>query len=67
MGLKENANLAILLLGLGAAFVLAAALLFRIWRFYLDNTKNKAMHLSRIRGNTTTNPQHGNLEAGEAA
>lgn len=67
MGLKENESLAILLLGLGAVFVLAAALLFRIWRFYLNNTKNKAIHLSRIRGNTTTTPQPGALEAGEAA
>lgn len=67
MGLKENQNIAILLLGLGAVFVLAAALLFRTWRFYIENTKNKAMHLRQIRGNTTTTPQDGNLEAGQAA
>lgn len=67
MGLKGNESLAVILIGLGAVFVLAAALLFRIWRFYIDNTKNKAMHLSRIRGNTTTTPQRGDLEAGEAA
>lgn len=66
MGLKENESIAIILLGLGAVLVLAAGLLYKIWRFYLDNTKNKAMHLRRIRRNTTTTPQPGDLEAGEA-
>lgn len=66
MGLKGNDSLVILLLGLGAVFLLAAAVLFRIWRFYIDNTKNKEMHLRRMRGSTTTTPQHADLEAGEA-
>lgn len=67
MGLKGNARLAILLLGLGLVMVIVAVLWFRIWRFYIDNTKNKAMHLSRIRGNTTTTPQRADPEAGQAA
>lgn len=71
MGLEGNSSLAIILIGLGAVIVIAAAVLFRIWRFYLDNTKNKATHLRRIqrqRNTTTTpNPQHGDLEAGEEA
>lgn len=65
--LKENKIISILLLGLKVLFVLAAILLSRIWRFYIDNTKNKVMHLCYIQGNTAAIPQHVDLEAGEAA
>lgn len=68
MGLKGNETLAIMLVGLGVVVVIGAALMFRIWHYYVARTKNKAVHLHHIRRRkTTTNPQRGDLEAGEAA
>lgn len=49
MGIKNNETIIVLLIGIGAVCVVAAAVLFRIWGFYIRNTKNKAMHLRRIR------------------
>lgn len=67
MGLKGNETLAIMLIGLGAVVAIGAALMFRIWHYYIDHTKNKAVHLHQIRRRkTTTTPQRGDLEAGEA-
>lgn len=56
MGLKNNETIIILLIGIGAACLLAAVFLFRIWQFYIRNTKNKAMYLRSIRRNATTAP-----------
>lgn len=69
MGIKGNESLVIILLGLGVVAVIAAAVLFRVYRFYIDNNKNKAIQLRRIRRKTaTTTPQReGNLESGGEA
>lgn len=62
MGLKTNKTIAILLVGIGAVCILAAAFLIRIWRFYIRNTKNKDMYQRRIGVNNT--PPRGDPEAG---
>lgn len=71
MGLKQNETIIILLIGIGVVCVLAAAFLFRLWNFYINNTKNKDIYLRRIRSkrNTaaTTQPEtdlEANPEAG---
>lgn len=59
MGLKSNNAIIILLIGLGAICILAAACMFHIWGFYIRKTQNKAIHLRNIRRkrNAVTSPK----------